>query len=199
MISYIKGELVYIGENNIIVENNGIGFNVFVSAGTVYKLPHINNQVKVFTYMDVKEDSLQLYGFLNMEELNMFNLLITVSGIGPKGALAILNSLSPKDIVMAISYQDKNALSVGKGIGKKTAERIILELKDKVSGISTEENNIANISVGSIAENRDEKNDAIAGLVALGFTKSEAAKAVEMVYRADMDSAKIISAALKVL
>ena len=199
MISYIKGELVYIGENNIVIDNNGIGYNVFVSAGTVYKLPHINNQVKIFTYMDVKEESLQLYGFLNMEELNMFNLLITVSGIGPKGALAILNSLSPKDIVLAISYQDKNALSVGKGIGKKTAERIILELKDKVSGIGTGGSEAVSISTGTVTENRDEKNDAIAGLVTLGFTRSEAAKAVERVYTADMDSAKIISAALKVL
>ncbi len=199
MISYIKGELVYIGENSIVIDNNGIGYNVFVSGGTVYKLPHINNQVKIFTYMDVKEDSLQLYGFLNMEELNMFNMLITVSGIGPKGALAILNSLSPKDIVLAISYGDKNALSVGKGIGKKTAERIILELKDKVNNIGSAESDNVKISTNSVIENRDEKNDAIAGLVTLGFTRSEAAKAVEKVYTADMDSAKIISAALKVL
>lgn len=199
MISYIKGELVYIGENSIVIDNNGIGYNVFVSGGTVYKLPHINNQVKIFTYMDVKEDSLQLYGFLNMEELNMFNMLITVSGIGPKGALAILNSLSPKDIVLAISYGDKNALSVGKGIGKKTAERIILELKDKVNSIGSAESDNVKISTNSVIENRDEKNDAIAGLVTLGFTRSEAAKAVEKVYTADMDSAKIISAALKVL
>lgn len=199
MISYIKGELVYIGENSIVIDNNGIGYNVFVSGGTVYKLPHINNQVKIFTYMDVKEDSLQLYGFLNMEELNMFNMLITVSGIGPKGALAILNSLSPKDIVLAIIYGDKNALSVGKGIGKKTAERIILELKDKVNNIGSAESDNVKISTNSVIENRDEKNDAIAGLVTLGFTRSEAAKAVEKVYTADMDSAKIISAALKVL
>lgn len=199
MISYIKGELVYIGENSIVIDNNGIGYNVFVSGGTVYKLPHINNQVKIFTYMDVKEDSLQLYGFLNMEELNMFNMLITVSGIGPKGALAILNSLSPQDIVLAISYGDKNALSVGKGIGKKTAERIILELKDKVNNIGSAESDNVKISTNSVIENRDEKNDAIAGLVTLGFTRSEAAKAVEKVYTADMDSAKIISAALKVL
>lgn len=199
MISYIKGELVYIGENNITVDNNGIGYNIFVSTATAYKLPHINNNVKIFTYMDVKEDSLQLYGFLNSEELNMFNLLITVSGIGPKGALAILSSLTPKDIVLAISCQDKNALSVGKGIGKKTAERIILELKDKVSGFSESEMDSISVNMPSVIENRDEKNDAVAGLVSLGFTKSEAARAVESVYRADMDSGKIISAALKLL
>ncbi|MDO5388899.1 MAG: Holliday junction branch migration protein RuvA, partial [Clostridia bacterium] len=145
------------------------------------------------------EDSLQLYGFLNSEELNMFNLLITVSGIGPKGALAILSSLTPKDIVLAISCQDKNALSVGKGIGKKTAERIILELKDKVSGFSEREMDSISVNMPSVIENRDEKNDAVAGLVSLGFTKSEAARAVESVYRADMDSGKIISAALKLL
>lgn len=198
MISYIKGELVYIGENNIIVDNNGIGYNIFVSVKTTYKLPHINEEVKVFTYMDVKEDSLQLYGFLNMEELNIFNLLITVNGVGPKGALAILSDLTPSDIVLAISCQDSKALCVGKGVGKKTAEMIILKLKDKISTFNTGKGNIS-IKAETFIENKDEKNDAIAGLVALGFTRIEAAKAVESVYTSDMDSAKIISAALKLL
>lgn len=198
MISYIKGELVYIGENNIIVDNNGIGYNIFVSVKTTYKLPHINEEVKVFTYMDVKEDSLQLYGFLNMEELNIFNLLITVNGVGPKGALAILSDLTPSDIVLAISCQDSKALCVGKGVGKKTAEMIILKLKDKISTFNTGKGNIS-IKAETFIENKDEKNDAIAGLVALGFTRIEAAKSVESVYTSDMDSAKIISAALKLL
>lgn len=198
MISYIKGELVYIGENSIIVDNCGIGYNIFVSAKTTYKLPHINNEVKVFTYMDVKEDSLQLYGFLSMEELNMFNLLITVNGVGPKGALAILSDLTPSDILLAISCQDSKALCVGKGIGKKTAEMIILKLKDKISTFGADRENIT-ISADTFTENKDEKNDAIAGLVALGFTRIEAAKAVESVYTSDMNSAKIISAALKLL
>lgn len=198
MISYIKGELVYIGENNIIVDNNGIGYNIFVSVKTTYKLPHINEEVKVFTYMDVKEDSLQLYGFLSMEELNMFNLLITVNGVGPKGALAILSDLTPQDILLAISCQDSKALSVGKGIGKKTAEMIILKLKDKVSTFETSREDVI-FKADTFIENKNEKNDAIAGLVALGFTKIEAAKAVESVYTSDMDSAKIISAALKLL
>lgn len=198
MISYIKGELVYIGENNIIVDNNGIGYNVFVSVKTTYKLPHINEEVKVFTYMDVKEDSLQLYGFLNMEELNMFNLLITVNGVGPKGALAILSDLTPSDIVLAISCHDSKALCVGKGVGKKTAEMIILKLKDKISTFNTSREDVT-FKADTFIENKDEKNDAIAGLVALGFTRIEAAKAVESVYTSDMDSAKIISAALKLL
>ncbi|MDO4300127.1 MAG: Holliday junction branch migration protein RuvA [Clostridia bacterium] len=198
MISYIKGELVYIGENSIIVDNCGIGYNIFVSAKTTYKLPHINNEVKVFTYMDVKEDSLQLYGFLSMEELNMFNLLITVNGVGPKGALAILSDLTPSDILLAISCQDSKALCVGKGVGKKTAEMIILKLKDKISTFGAGREDIS-VKADTFTENRDEKNDAVAGLVALGFTKIEAAKAVESVYTSDMDSAKIISAALKLL
>lgn len=195
MINYIKGELVYIGENSIIVDNSGIGYSVLVSASTVYKLPRINNEIKIFTYMDVREDSLQLYGFITMEELNMFTLLITVSGVGPKGALAILSELKPSDIVLAISSQDRNALSVGKGIGKKTAERIILDLKDKVSGISVSSDN-RDFS-GAVSVRGDEKNDAIAGLVSLGFTRTEAARAVEAVYTEGMDSGKIISAALK--
>ncbi len=198
MISYIKGELVYIGENNIVVDNNGIGYSVYVSARTTYNLPHINNEIKIFTYLDVKEDYLQLFGFLNIEELNIFNLLITVSGVGPKGALAMLNDLSPNDIVLAISNQDKNTLCVGKGIGKKTAERIILELKDKVSGFNSDTSKYS-IQSNLFVENKDDKNDAIAGLVALGFSKIEAAKAVEAVYTANMDSAKIISLALKLL
>lgn len=198
MISYIRGELVYIGENNIIVDNNGIGYNIFISTSTAYKLPHINNEVKIFTYLDVKEDSLQLYGFSNMEELNMFNLLITVNGVGPKGAIAILSDLSPANIAFAISCQDVKALSVGKGVGKKTAEMIILKLKDKVSSLTTSSLQVP-MSNGNVEHNTDEKNDAIAGLVALGFSKAEAAKAVENVYTADMDSSKIISSALKLL
>ncbi len=195
MINYIKGELVYIGESNIIVDNNGIGYSISVSASTVYKLPHINSEIKIFTFMDVKEGGIQLYGFVSKEELDMFALLITVGGVGPKGALALLGELSPSDIVLAISSQDKNTLSVGKGIGKKTAERIILDLKDKVSGISVS-SDMGSVSAVTSGYS-DEKNDAIAGLVSLGFTRSEAARAVEAVYSEGMDSGKIISAALK--
>ncbi len=195
MINYIKGELVYIGESDIIVDNNGIGYSISVSASTVYKLPHINSEIKIFTFMDVKEGGIQLYGFVSKEELDMFALLITVSGVGPKGALALLGELSPSDIVLAISSQDRNTLSVGKGIGKKTAERIILDLKDKVSGISVSSDMGAVPAMTSVYS--DDKNDAIAGLVSLGFTRSEAARAVEAIYSEGMDSGKIISAALK--
>ncbi len=195
MINYIKGELVFIGESDIVVDNNGIGYNISVSASTVYKLPHINSEIKIFTFMDVKEGSLQLYGFMNKEELDMFALLITVSGVGPKGALALLSELSPSDIVLAISSQDRNTLSVGKGIGKKTAERIILDLKDKVSGVYSS-SDVGVLPMGTPVHS-DEKNDAIAGLVSLGFTRTEAARAVEAVYSEGMDSGKIISAALK--
>ncbi len=201
MINYIKGQLVYIGENNIIVENNGIGYSIFISNRTSSKLPHLNNEVKIFTYMNVKEDGISLYGFLSLDELNMFNLLITVNGIGPKGALALLSELRPSDILMAISYEDKNALAIGKGIGKKTAERIILDLKDKIGSFSVSEKE-SSISIDvrqKESSASDEKNDAIAGLVALGFSKIEAAKAVESVYTIGMDSSKIISIALKVL
>ncbi len=196
MISYIKGELVYIGRDSIIVDNNGIGYNIGISANTLTRLPHINETVKIFTYMNVKEDGVTLFGFMSREELDMFNMLITVNGVGPKGALAVLSVLSPGEIALAVASNDIKTLSSGKGVGKKMAERIALELRDKVN------EDIGSVETGvniSVHTDNTEKSDALAGLLVLGYSRSEAAKAVDSVYKEGMTSGDIIKLALKAL
>lgn len=198
MISYIKGSFEYIGEGFVIIENNSIGYNIQVTASTQAKLSKIKNEVKVFTYMNVKEDEISLFGFLSMEELKMFSLLITVSGVGPKGALSLLDALSPYKIALAIITSDIKVLSSGQGIGKKIAQRIALELKDKVN--SEDAMDLPNVDVieNENADNSD-ANEAVEALIALGFGKGEAVKAVSSIYTEGMDSSKAISLALKAI
>lgn len=200
MINYIKGEITYISENFVIIENNGIGYNIQVSENTRSSLS-LGENVKLYTYMNVKEDGINLFGFLSMDEIDIFNKLISVSGVGPKAALAILAVMSPADVVLAIITDDIKALSQGQGIGKKIAQRIALELKDKVdtfdySDIQLEANGVS-ISTKS-NEMNGEKQDAIDGLIALGFGKSETVKAV-METTDDLSSAEIIKIVLKKL
>lgn len=196
MISYIKGSLEYIGEGFIIIENNAIGYNIQVSESTQARISKVKSEVKVFTYMNVKEDGLSLFGFLSMEELNMFGLLITVSGVGPKGALSLLNSLSPYQLALAIITSDIKVLSSGQGIGKKIAQRIALELKDKVKS-----EDALDLPKTDIIESEEEVNsgagEAVEALIALGFGKGEAVKAVSAVFEEGMDVGKAISLALK--
>ena len=204
MFHYISGKLAYAAPGICVVDAGGVGFKLTISQNTYDALPprlttQTPPEVKLFTYMAVREDGIELYGFISETELSSFKMLISVSGVGPKAAMSILSLLSPEKFALAVCTEDRKAISKASGIGPKTAARIILELKDKVSGIGTGGSEAVSISTGAVTENRDEKNDAIAGLVTLGFTRSEAAKAVERVYTADMDSAKIISAALKVL
>ena len=131
MISYIKGTLERRGENDIIVEAGGIGYRIFVSPATLAKLPQTGEAVQIFTYFSVKEDGMSLYGFAAREEQEMFEKLLLVNGVGPKGALGFLSVLNPSEIVMAILSDDVKTLSKAPGVGRKTAQRVILDLKDK--------------------------------------------------------------------
>ncbi|MBR1443808.1 MAG: Holliday junction branch migration protein RuvA [Firmicutes bacterium] len=200
MISYIKGKAEYIGGNYVIMENNGIGYKIFVSDMTAARIPR-DKEIKIYTYMSVREDDISLFGFSSREELNMFNMLIGVSGIGPKGALAILAALSPGDIALAIITDDVKTLSSGQGIGKKTAQRIILELKDKMAKEKDTENiaDTAAVTAAIDIERSDEKNDAFSALIMLGFERGEAMKAISAVYEDGMNTEKIVSLALKKL
>ncbi len=196
MISYIKGELVYIGSDSVIVDNNGIGYNIGISANTLTRLPHINQTVKIYTYMNVKEDEVSLFGFMSREELDMFNMLIAVNGVGPKGALAVLSVLSPGEIALAVASNDIKTLSSGKGVGKKMAERIALELRDKVA--DNMDTTKASVELPAFKDNT-ERSDALAGLMVLGYSRSEAARAVDTVYKDGMTSGDIVKLALKTL
>ena len=197
MISYISGILKYKGTDSVIIENNGIGFRIFASADTISRLPASNNEAKLYTHMNVKEDDLSLFGFLSMEELNMFHRLITVKGVGPKGATALLASLTPAQISLAVITDDVKTLSSGQGVGKKTAQQIILDLKGKI-----ETTEAAGATIGkpaAVKAQSSEKSEAEEALLALGFGKPEAQKALDAVFDENLTASELISRALKVL
>ena len=175
MISYVKGTVAYIGNDCIVVDNNGIGYNIQVSPSTASAVV-MEKEVKIYTYMNVKENELSLFGFLTKEELNMFNLLIGVNGVGPKSAVAMLGALSPAQLALAFASEDIKALSVGQGIGIKFAQRIALELKDKVGAdtITTGVEIVQKVDVTT-----GERAEALSALMALGFTKNEAENATD--------------------
>ena len=179
MIAYVNGILESIEEGNAVVDVNGIGYNVNISGSTMDRMPGIGEAVKLYTYTNVKEDAFTLFGFLSRDELNLFKLLITVNGIGPKGGLAILSVMSPDDLRFAIIAGDSKSLSKAPGIGKKTAERITLELRDKIK--ATEDTLLGGgaVSMGVASDEGDySKGEAVAALVALGYNSSDAMKAV---------------------
>ena len=200
MISYIKGELTEVSETSIVVEtSSGIGMNIIVPQTVMDKLPPLGSVVKIHTYLNVKEDSMTLYGFINREDVDIFRLLISVNGVGPKGALAILSTITPDDLRFAVLSDDVKAISKAPGIGAKTAQRMIIELKDKLKLEDAFEIRLSHEEVDDLLAG-DARNDTVQALVALGSGRSEAARAVNMVDSADsMDSEQLIKAALKKL
>jgi Holliday junction DNA helicase RuvA len=197
MLSYVKGELEEIIGNTIVVENNGIGINIFVPATVLESLPSIGEEIKVYTYLYVREDAINVYGFLSRDDLNIFKMLITVNGIGPKGALGILSTISCNDLRYAVLSDDVATIKAAPGIGAKTAQKLIIELKDK---IKLESEETAFINLNKAKSGGDElmlKNDAIEALVALGFAQKEAIGAVKLVDITGKNSDEILSEALK--
>jgi Holliday junction DNA helicase RuvA len=195
MISYMKGNLAYRGGSYIILETGGIGYQIFVSLGMLSQLPELGKEIKVFTYMSVKEDGISLFGFSSKEEQEMFLKLLPVGGGGPKGALGFLSQLTPQELIIAIISGDEKTLSKAPGVGRKTAQRVILELKDKCST----EDAIA-ISVASAEETGSiggAKFEAIDAMTALGYSRSEAAQTVGQVAVEGMTTEEILKAALK--
>lgn len=178
MLAYIKGTLELVRDGVIIVDNSGIGYEINTSLESISKLDEIGSEVKIFTKLVPREDSINLYGFADSEELQMFELLLTVSGIGPKGALAILSAMSTDDIKFAVVGEDSKAFAKVSGIGKKTAERAIIDLKDKVDLIGAFENKLARPK-SSKTNTTNIKAEVIDALVALGFSASNAAKALD--------------------
>ena len=198
MIAYVKGTLDEITENNAVVENGDIGYNVKISAGTMSRLPGLHQSVKLYTYTCVREDAFCLYGFLTKEELHIFRLLITVNGVGPKGALSILSVMSAQDLRFAVVAADSRMIAKAPGIGKKTAERVILDLRDKVSLEDAPENGQQpEISVSG-AQDRGARGEAVEALIALGYSGADALRAVKQVTEVDeTDTEAILKAALK--
>lgn len=197
MISYIKGILEYKSENTIIVETGGVGYQIYVSAAVLSSMPKLHSPIKVYTFMSVKDDGISLFGFNKMEELELFNKLISVNGIGPKAAIALLGFMSASDIIMAIVSEDAASIAKAPGFGKKTAQRLIIDLKDKFKNADFLESLGASVEVSDMAISADGKGEAIEALLSLGYSRSEAAKAVGTVYNADMDTQSLLKAALK--
>jgi Holliday junction DNA helicase RuvA len=199
MISYIKGELADILEESIVVESGNIGYEIRVPMSVINQLPYVGSDIKIYTYLYVREDALQLYGFLTKDDLSVFKLLITVNGIGPKGALGILSTITPDDLRFAVLSDDVKAISKAPGIGTKTAGKLILELKDKLKLEDAFEQKLSNNNtVLNSNSSLDAKNEAIQALVALGYSNSEALKAVKQVQITDdMSAEDILKQSLK--
>lgn len=201
MIGYVKGILEEIEEDCVIVDVNGLGIRILTGGALASQMLEPGSEVKIYTYTYVKEDAFQLYGFISKDELSLFKKLITVSGIGPKGAASILSAFSAEDLRYAIYAGDIKTISKAPGIGKKTAERLVLELKDKVEldyQADTLLGQLADETVGSTEPNN--RKDAIDALTALGYSSMDAAKAVKQADpNADMDAEDILKAALKYL
>ena len=201
MISYIKGELTEVFEDTVVVETNGIGYNIRVPGSVLDRLPSVGSSVRIYTYLYVKEDAMNLFGFLNRDDLSVFKLLLNVSGIGPKGALAILSTIGPDDLRFAVLSEDVKTISSAPGIGAKTAKRLIIELKDKLKLVEVFETALANKEKAS-SENDVllARNEAVEALVALGYASAQAMKAVQQVENAEeKDSEQILKEALKKL
>ena len=190
MIAYVNGILESIEEGLAIVDVGGVGMNVFISGSTMDRMPGIGEAVKLYTYTSVKEDSFTLYGFLSRDELSLFKMLISVNGIGPKGGLSILSVMTPDDLRFAIMAGDAGTISKAPGVGKKTAERITLELRDKIK--ATEDDMLRSSFAVTLddltGEASSARDEAVAALVALGYNSSDAMKAVRKVL-AENDSA----------
>ncbi len=197
MISYLRGTLAGVEEDKVIVDVGGVGYGVYMSGQAMGRLPAIGSEVKLHTYLNVKEDAMQLYGFLTRDDLSVFKLVIGVNGIGPKGGLGVLSALSPDDLRFAILANDVKAICAAPGIGKKTAEKLILELRDKLKFEDALEHIASEVTVG-VEVNGQIQSEAVQALVALGYGSTEALKAVRKVEADEtMEVEDVLKLALK--
>ena len=197
MFYYIKGPLAYSDQSCAVVEAGGVGYRMTVSGTTHDSLPALNNTVKLYTHLSVREDGVELFGFKTLEELDCFKLLIGVSGVGPKVAISILSLLTPERFTLVVSSEDAKALSKANGVGAKTAARIILELKDKLSALDTSGSAAAISEVSSSAAKGGNLSDATEALIAIGYSRAEIMTALKGVDVSGMSVEEIFKAATK--
>ncbi len=199
MIGFIKGEIAEIKENYIVLETGNIGYEVYLPTSAIIELPPRKSTVKLYTYLHVKEDALSLYGFLTKDDLNMFKLLITVNGIGPKGALGIISGITADEIRFAVLAEDAKAIAKAPGIGPKTASKIILELKDKFKLESAFEQKLENQSSKLNSQNiYGKREEAIQALTTLGYSSTDAYKIITQIdITEDMTTEDILKLSLK--
>lgn len=201
MISFLKGSIEEKSEKSIFLDVRGVGYEIYMPSGSSSYLPGVGEEVKIHTYLQISENGVGLYGFLTKDELNVFKLLITVNGIGPKGAVGILSALSANDLRLAVLADDDKAIAKAPGIGPKTAKKLILELKDKFhleDALEEIASPVKAVSQGS--DMNDAAMEAVQALTALGYSNSDALKAVRMADTKEKSNTEdILKAALKQL
>ena len=193
MYNYIKGKLIESGENYVVVESGNIGYELNVSANTAAELSAAEGEVKIYCFLSVREDDMSLFGFASKQEKSMFVKLVSVSGVGPKLALTVLSGMTAGQFAAAVVKGDVTALSKTKGVGKKTAERIVLELKDKVNKDYTSEETVSAVK----ADVTEVNEEAVLALMTLGYNRHEAFEAVKRVQKDGMSLEQLIFTALK--
>lgn len=195
MFAYIKGSLEEVYPQIVILEAGGIGYEIKLAASTIPRLPEKGSFVKLYTYLNVREDVQELYGFYDREEKNMFEKLITVSGIGPKVAMGVLSALSPSQIALAIVTDDIKTLCIAPGVGKKTAQRMILDLKEKMD----KEALVHTSGTTSNSVFSEDHHEVIQALTALGYQPAEAMKALNSIEDQNQDISTLIKLSLKLM
>lgn len=195
MIAYLKGIIDIKRQDYVVIDVHGVGYKIFMPEGAIQNL-EVDSEAKIYTFMRVREDDVSLYGFLNVEELAMFELLISVGGIGAKSAVGILSNIAPSKFALAVITDDVTTLKKLPGIGAKTAQRIILELKDK---IKTQEATEQESEIKQKIEVSDGAKDAIEALQVLGYTRKEVEEAISKMGDSNLTTEEIIKQGLKYL
>jgi holliday junction DNA helicase RuvA len=198
MYEYLDGNISYKRYDYFVVDVHGVGYKVFCSQPMLSRIPDVGQRIRIYTYLVVREDVMAIYGFTSTEELSMFELLLTVSGIGPKVAGLITASIEPSSFAIAVLSSDISLISSVKGIGKKGAERIILELKDKLEK-NSQGSELLNQSSnkGTSSQKEDKYLESCHALAVLGYSQTEASRAVNKVYSSEKPIEEIIKSALK--
>ncbi len=200
MIAYLRGNVASVTQTRVVLEVNGVGYQVFITSRDAQQMPGRGSEIQIYTYLSVREDAMQLFGFLDEDDLEMYKLLLTVSGVGPKAGLGILSVLTADELRFAVLADDARTISQAPGIGGKTAKKLILELKDKLSLEDAFEKKLAHSEAVAGTEADDAKSEAVQALAALGYSGSEALRAVRSVeVTDDMDTEAILKLALRTL
>lgn len=193
MIAFVKGKVAWVGQGVVVIDVNGVGYKINVYPACAARLSEAENEVLVHTHMIVKEDDIQLYGFIKPDEIEVFLLLLGVNGVGPRAAMTIMSFLTPSDLSRALAMEDITALTKAPGIGKKIAQRIILELKDKFSKLNLEYVDTNN-QITKLSSNNG-RDDALAALLSLGYNTGEAREAIR---KAEREAAGNVSELIKI-
>ncbi len=196
MYAYIKGSLEAKSLGYVVVEANGVGYKIFMSESAIDRLGEVGETVKIYTYLRVREDEMSLYGFITNEELHMFELLLSVSGIGAKSAISILSNITPSSFALAVITDDVASIKSLPGIGAKTAQRIILELKDKVKAADDTNKEELETMLSKKEANMENVSEAIAALQVLGYSRKEVERALEKVEKDNLSVEDLIRKAL---